>query len=120
MTNTPTPRLTVDNTATVTRINSAILEKRGAMTIITIPSGISSSAYRHHAAAPQSGLSFERRANESWEQFHGRVFQTARANGVCILTFGSFPNISHETELALIDKAGGLRDGQRIVVPLGE
>ncbi len=100
-------------------VNTAIIERRGSLIILTIDGGISHSAYQFHASAPADGLAWERRANESWEQFHNRVFQAARANGVKLLTFGGFPSISHAQELDLIDRAKGLADGARITVPLG-
>ncbi len=108
--------LVVNNDAPV---NAAIIERRDGMVILTIDGGISKSAYSFHAYAPADGLAWERRANESFEQCHGRVFQAARANSVKLLTFGGFPNISHAQELALIDKAKGLADGVRLTVPLG-
>ena len=100
-------------------VNAAIIARHGECVVITVAGGISKSAYSFRAAAPADGLSWERRANESWEQFYGRVFQQARANNARLVLFGGFPNISHAQELALIDKAHGLADGARIVVPLG-
>lgn len=69
--------LVVDNDATV---NAAIIARHGLCVVITINGGISHSAHQFRAACPTEGLAWERRANESLEQFHGRAFQSARAN----------------------------------------
>lgn len=120
MTNAPTPRLRLvtDNNKPV---NVAIIEKRGEMIVLIIDNGsMSRSSYAFHAAAPDIGRCFERRADELWEQFEGRSFQCARAAGAKTLIRGGWPSITHEQELALLDRAVGLREGQRVTVPLGD
>lgn len=107
--------LVVDND----RDPCAVIERWGEMVVIAVEGGISRSAFNSHAAAPLSGLSWERRDGESVQAFHGRVLQSARAKGVTLCLFGGFPNIDHLTECQLHDRAEGLKEGVRLTVPLG-
>jgi hypothetical protein len=115
------PHLSVVNSSSdQPDVSAAIVERRGSMVILTIDGGLRRDAYRFHAACPIEGLSWERRADESWQQFVGRSRQCARAAGSKLLIRGGWPNVPHDLEILLADKGDGLADGEAIIMPLGD
>lgn len=106
--------LVVDNDAAPV----AVIERWGSVKVVTVEGGISRSAFQNRCAAPLSGLSWERRDGEAVNAFHGRTLQLARARGVTLLIYGGYPNCPHLLECQLSDRAEGMKDGERMTIPL--